>query len=283
MWHLKKQGYAESTVKTWTWFLKRLVKEGANLMDPESIKLTIARHDNWSDYYKAGMVQAYDRFTELQGIRWTPPSYQPAKELPFIPLETEIDQLIAGCGKKVAASLQLLKETGMRIGEAWQLKWIDVDEERRTVKCRPEKHGNPRMFKVSAKLMAMLKALPKTSELVFGGTNLNGHRDNFIRQRRRIARKLQNPRLEKISFHTLRHWKGTMEYHRTKDILHVKQLLGHRSINSTMIYTHLVDWERDDEFTVKVAEKPEEIKQLLKAGFEYMCEKDGLMFFRKRK
>ena len=39
----------------------------------------------------------------------------------------------------------------------------------------------------------------------------------------------------------------------------------------------------NDEFTVKVASDPEEIKALLEVGFEYVCEKDGLLFFRKRK
>jgi site-specific recombinase XerD len=29
-----------------------------------------------------------------------------------------------------------------------------------------------------------------------------------------------------------------MEYHRAKDILHVMQLLGHKSIKNTLIYTH---------------------------------------------
>lgn len=42
-------------------------------------------------------------------------------------METEIDQLIAGCGKTTAAILQLLKETGMRIGEVLRLRWIDVN------------------------------------------------------------------------------------------------------------------------------------------------------------
>jgi NAD/NADP transhydrogenase alpha subunit len=37
------------------------------------------------------------------------------------------------------------------------------------------------------------------------------------------------------------------------------------------------------EFTVRVAKTPEEVKSLLETGFEYVCEKDGLMFFRKRK
>jgi hypothetical protein len=33
----------------------------------------------------------------------------------------------------------------------------------------------------------------------------------------------------------------------------------------------------------KVAEKPEGIKALLEAGFEYVCQKDGLVYVRKRK
>jgi hypothetical protein len=31
-----------------------------------------------------------------------------------------------------------------------------------------------------------------------------------------------------------------------------------------------------------VARTPEEVKALLEAGFDYVCEKDELMFFRKR-
>jgi len=48
-----------------------------------------------------------------------------------------------------------------------------------------------------------------------------------------ITHKLQNPRILKITFHTLRHWKDTMEYNRTKDILYVKQVLGHKRIENT--------------------------------------------------
>ncbi len=41
--------------------------------------------------------------------------------------------------------------------------------------------------------------------------------------------------------------------------------------------------ETTDEFTVRIARKTEEIKELLEVGFEYICEKDGLLFLRKRK
>jgi len=38
-----------------------------------------------------------------------------------------------------------------------------------------------------------------------------------------------------------------------------------------------------DEFTVKVTEKPEEMKTPLETGFEYVFQKDSLVFLRKQK
>jgi integrase len=98
----------------------------------------------------------------------------------------------------------------------------------------------------------------------------------------KIAAKLKNPRLLQISFHTFRHWKATMEYHKTKDILHVMQMLGHRSIQNTLIYTQLVSF-KDEEFTAKVATTEQEVCQLVEAGFEYVCDYNGHKIFRKRK
>jgi integrase len=78
-----------------------------------------------------------------------------------------------------------------------------------------------------------------------------------------------------------------MEHRKTKDIIHVQQLLGHRDIKSTMLYIYvenqLFQNAANDDFHVKVAKTPEEIKALLEVGFEYIVEKDGLLFFRKRK
>ena len=62
--------------------------------------------------------------------------------------------------------------------------------------------------------------------------------------------------------------------------------LGHKRIEDTLLYIQIakaIFKETTDEFTVRVSSKPEEIKQFLEVGFEYIYEKDGLMFFRKRK
>jgi integrase len=108
----------------------------------------------------------------------------------------------------------------------------------------------------------------------------------FIKARKRLAYKLQNPRLKRISFHTLRHWKATTLYHETKDPYYVKDFLGHKQLSSTEIYINIertIFEPTSDEFTIRVVEKPDDIKALLEVGFEYVLKKDNLIFLRKRK
>ena len=72
--------------------------------------------------------------------------------------------------------------------------------------------------------------------------------------------------LDPCARHTFRHWKATMLYHQTKDPYYVKEFLGHKSIKSTEIYITIertiFEPSSSDELTVKVATKPEEIKNL---------------------
>lgn len=41
--------------------------------------------------------------------------------------------------------------------------------------------------------------------------------------------------------------------------------------------------ELSQEYNIRVAEDQEEIEKFLEVGFEYICEKDSRLFFRKRK
>ena len=62
-----------------------------------------------------------------------------------------------------------------------------------------------------------------------------------------------------------------------------KSIMGHKSINSTLLYTQLISFE-GDEFDVKVAETKKERVVLLEAGFEWVGKDgEGLTYFRKRK
>ena len=57
---------------------------------------------------------------------------------------------------------------------------------------------------------------------------------------------------------------ATNEYANTKDILHVTKMLGHKSIQNTLFYTHLIDFEDD---SYKVPKDIKEACQLTESGF----------------
>jgi len=282
-WKLKKEGYAESTIKTYVGAIETLVRKGTNILDPEDVKDIIAKQ-NWNEKSKFNYVNFYDAFSKIMGIEWKKPKYRPAEKLPFIPSEKNIDQLIYGAGRKMGALLQLIKETAMRIGEALQLQWSNIDSENnRIVLNNPEKGGSPRVFKTSSELMSRIMRLPKKSEKVFGNASRHSYEAQLLRLRKRLANQLNQAMLMKITFHTLRHWKATMQYHRTKDILYVMRFLGHRNIKNTLIYTQLIEFEAEDQYHVKVARTLKEACELVKAGFEYVTDLDEAKIFRKRR
>jgi len=101
--------------------------------------------------------------------------------------------------------------------------------------------------------------------------------------RNRLAKKLKDPTIQTIRLYDFRHYFATMLYHKTRDILFVKQQMGHSQIRTTLIYTQLLNLN-DDEWTCKTASNNTEATQLIEAGFEYVCTTpQDLMLFRKRK
>jgi integrase len=288
-WEMQKEGYSPETIRTNRGALRALLKRGADLMNPESVKEALAKEEKWSQNRRRNVITAYTLFLKFNGMTWEPPRCNVTRKIPFIPTEQEIDELIAGMPTTVATFLQLLKETAMRSGEAKRLKWTDVDFQRRIITLNePEKGSLPRIFSnLSGKLLSMLNALPRNSPYVFGDCTLNSLKATFGRARRRLAFKLQNPRLREIHFHTLRHWKATMLYHYCKDILVVKEFLGHKEIDNTLIYIQLdkslFQNLPDDSFIIRAAHSLEEAIKLGEVGFEPFVVMDGVQLFRKRK
>lgn len=283
-WHMAKRGRRNSTISHRMYRLNVLVKRGASLEDPESVETLLATSE-WSDANKQKFINCYKYFTVFMGIPWEAPKLLVPEKEPFIPLEAEIDQLIAGSGKRTSTLLQLLKETGARIGEAALLKWTDIDLKSRQVRINcPEKGSNARTLPISDMLIAMLKALPKREDAQVFNPRVKTLDGTFRQSRNRLAATLQNPRLKQIHFHTLRHWKATTEYHRTKDILHVKYILGHKRLDTTQRYVHYQGFQ-DDEYHVKRATTAEEEDELIEAGFELVRydERRGEAIYRKRK
>jgi integrase len=281
---MQKNGKAKSTTDTHVERLKCLNKL-CDITDPEQVKATFTTL-KWQTNTKLNVAIIYESFLNSIGKTWTRPKYKHESVLPpFIPMEAEIDILVASATPKTAALLQALKETAARIGEATQIRWIDIDFERKAIYIRAEKGSNSRILPISDKLIAMLNRLPKTHDRIFPA-KIHGYRTTLEKLRHRTAVKLNNPRLERISFHTFRHWKATMLYHTIKDIMTVKAFLGHKSVLSTQVYVSIeaaLFLQTTDEWTSKAATSKEEIMQLIDVGYTKADEIDGIHIYRKRK
>jgi integrase len=286
--NMKINGYSEATIQLSWGILELLKKRGADLENTTSVK-TVISQQNWGGNRKRNVINAYGQFLKYLGLHWEEPICNVIRKIPFIPTEQEIDDLIAGLPTVVAAYVQLLKETGMRSGEAINVLWKDVDLQRRLITCNsPEKNSNPRVFdNLSSKLLTMLNQLPRENNKLFGERSVFSLKASFVRCRAQQAYKLGNPRLKEIHFHTLRHFYATMLYHYTKDVLFVQEKLGHKSIENTQLYIQLdkrlFQSIPEDKFIIRAVNTIEEATKLGEVGFEPFMVIQGVQLMRKRK
>ena len=275
--------------------VKAINQLGSNvdLFDTEKV-VSFLNQSKWRNGTKNIVVQAYHDYQKMYGLLPVAiKKYHVIQQLPFIPLEQEIDALIAGCTLKLSSFLFLLKETGMRPIEAWSLKWTDIDTVQKTVNIRTAKHGVPRILPVSEKIINLIFGLRNNSMYIFAvgedvtrfPKELSHFTRNYLDRRREISNKLNNPRLKQISLYTFRHWKATIEYIKTRDIFHCKWLLGHSRLENTMKYIHCANAIINDvgSFTCKIAHNLEEATSLIEQSFEYVTDMNGYKLFRKRK
>ena len=276
---------AETTIKTKLKAIKALSKK-VNLWDSEAVEHYIDISELCGGR-KEIVAQAYVDWCRFKGFEYEKKKYHRERKLPYIPTEKDVDQLIGGfSNSKYSAFLQLIKETAFRPIEASRIRPLDIDIERRIITLNePAKHSNPRQFRISAKLINMLNPLILRTDPAqrIWPSRLKHISDTIRKHRNKVAKRLGNPNLKRITLKTLRHWKATIEYHRTKDILYVKELLGHKNIQNTLIYTHLVEFEENDQYIVKVAKKLDEFTELLELGFNYVSDYEGMKVLRKRK
>ncbi len=252
--------------------------------DPESVRCYIASKD-CTMAYKSGLVDCYDRYVRFNGLEWSKPYFRREDPIIQLPTEERVDKIISSCQAKNALQFTLLKECGIRPIELHRLTLRNIDIEKGILHIKTAKHGKARSLRLKTRTLAMLKTY--VSKHGFGLTDTMFSKPDtmskaFQQARKRTAGKFQNPEILKIRLYDLRHFYGSMLYHKTKDLFFVKEKLGHRSISSTMRYLHLIDWDYD-EFTVKIASSIEEFSKLLEVGFEYVSDFNEAKVLRKRK
>jgi len=283
--HLEQKGIQKETLRLINWTLTHLSKH-ADMNNPPQVCEYINSLQR-SNSYKYRFAQIYAKFLKYQNIQFKTPSYPKQAKSIKIPTHEKLQMIIANAGKTTSAKLQLSLETGLRPVELCNLKVKDIDLNQRLVYPTTAKNGNPRILKISNTLTALLQEHIIRNKLNLNDTLFKGNPVRYGKEyreiRNRLAKKLNDPSLRTVRLYDFRHYFATNLYHKTKDILYVKQQMGHKRIETTLIYTQLLNLN-DDEWICKATTNTQEATQLIENGFEYVATTpDALMLFRKRK
>ena len=171
--------------------------------------------------------------------------------LPKFLKDEELDKIFSVCNsnnpteERDTLIIELLYATGVRVSELVNIKIKDINREEKLIKVLG-KGNKERMVIYNNHTKKALDTYlkdgynyfnKKSSEYLILNKNGNKLSERYIREI--INKKVSQASLDiKISPHTLRHTFATDILENGADLMTVKELLGHESLNTTSIYTY---------------------------------------------
>ena len=165
-------------------------------------------------------------------------------KIPVVFSQADIQTILNACeNTKHKATLATIYSCGLRLSELVNLRIQDIDSTAMTVTIRQSKNNRDRMVVLSEKLLVLLREYfvqYEPEEYLFEGQSGGKYSDRSVQQV--LKQTLVKASINKEgSVHTLRHSYATHLIEQGTDIRFVQELLGHKNIKTTMIYTHLTD------------------------------------------
>lgn len=169
---------------------------------------------------------------------------RPEFKIPVVFSQQEIKKMLHVCQNiKHKAILATIYSCGLRLSELTRLMIKDVNSSAMSVTVRQGKGNRDRVVVLSEKLLVLLRdyfIAYKPKEYLFEGQAGGKYAERSVQQVLKQALVKANIKT-KGSVHTLRHSYATHLIEQGTDIRFVQELLGHKSIKTTLIYTHLTD------------------------------------------
>lgn len=171
------------------------------------------------------------------------PSLKKEHKLPVILNRSELKELFKTPKLlKHRIILTLAYSAGLRSQELIRLKISDIDFERKTIHIRQSKYKKDRMVPLSNYMAKGLKKYLRVEHpdtWLFNGKEPDGrYSPNGLSWVMREALKKTTIQ-KKVNLHSLRHSYATHLLEEGVNIISIKELLGHSTIQTTMIYLHV--------------------------------------------
>ncbi|MFM9179809.1 MAG: tyrosine recombinase XerC [Phycisphaerales bacterium] len=211
---------------------------------------------------KIATLRSFHKWMERKGLAATNPMVlirtpKQAKRLPKAISVEQIERLLSApddtevLGARDRAILETLYSTGIRVSEVVAINRGDLNDTGEEIVIRGKGRRERRVPLGSHALKALRHYLQMIdAELQSRGrrsgtddplfVNKNGGRLSSRSVRRKVAKYLTEANLDPdISPHTIRHSFATHLLDNGADLRAVQELLGHQSLSSTQVYTHL--------------------------------------------
>ena len=165
--------------------------------------------------------------------------------LPFVPSQEETWLFISTIPDiKPKAMVALMYSSGLRIGEVCSLRYGDISRSDMRIHISHGKNRSDRYAILSRAALAILTqywfACGKPMGYLFPKQRGQDRPiDTFFLSRHIHAHEDRLGWPRRLTCHSFRHAFGTHLYENGTDLLTIKALLGHKSLNSTTIYVHL--------------------------------------------
>lgn len=250
---LRSRRYSKSTVRSYIYHVEKFIEFIAKPScyttedDIKSYVLTLAKDSNFSTSSMNIAINAIKFFLsevlEKNYIISVIKRPRKDKKLPVILSCEEIKKLLAAVNNfKHNLLLKIIYSSGLRVGEAVNLKFQDIDFDRRTLNVRAGKGRKDRYTIISNAALDSLKIHMQTykpGDWIFPGTDakkpITTRTAEYI-----FKTALKKAQIKKnAAIHALRHSFATHLLESGVDIRYIQQLLGHVNLKTTEIYTHI--------------------------------------------
>lgn len=238
------------TIRNYTSLIKnffKFIKKDPDIIEEADVKKYIA--EKLSDKSSSSIILFLSavRFSYSSILKRDPTLgiKRPKKEkkIPDVLTKEEIKKLLESCSnKKSRLMLSLIYACGLRVSEIVNLKINDLNFNERVGKIKQSKGKKDRVFNIPDKLFKQLfkqreeqKKLNK--EYLFTGKNGNLSTRNIQKIVQTAVKK--SGITKQVHPHTLRHSFATHLLEDGIDIRYIQGLLGHSSISTTELYTHI--------------------------------------------
>ena len=171
--------------------------------------------------------------------------------LPYVPSKEEVYSFISTIHDiKLKTMVSLMYSAGLRIGEVRLLRYHDVQRKKGRIHISKTKNRSDRYAILSQNMLNLLTqywfAHQKPEGWLFPQPrNQKNPIDCQTISRNFNIHRTQGNHHHRITCHSMRHAFGTHLYEDGIDLLTIKKLLGHKSIQSTTIYVTLSSIDTD--------------------------------------